>query len=109
LLLDGRFITDHARAAGEFDRESPRVIQMARAAAARRWPRRVGRIMTLPRLWDEQRIGRELARFANPLQHISDSTYQAGGQDGQFRLPDAHPDITGLGDVAAALAGRVRN
>jgi 3-oxoacyl-[acyl-carrier-protein] synthase II len=43
---------------------------------------------------------------STPLQHISDLTYQAGGQDGQFRLPNARPDITGLGDVAAALAGR---
>lgn len=32
-ILLGRFITDHARAAGEFDAFSPRVIQMARQAA----------------------------------------------------------------------------
>jgi 3-oxoacyl-[acyl-carrier-protein] synthase II len=32
-LLDGKFITDHARAAGEYDPASPRVIQMARRAA----------------------------------------------------------------------------
>jgi 3-oxoacyl-[acyl-carrier-protein] synthase II len=33
-LLAGRFITDHARAAGEWDGSSPRVIQMARRAGA---------------------------------------------------------------------------
>src|SRR5258706_1973603 len=32
-LLAGRFISDHARAAGEFDNASPRVIQMARRVA----------------------------------------------------------------------------
>src|SRR5258706_2468310 len=32
-LLAGRFITDHVRAAGEFDDGSPRVIQMARRVA----------------------------------------------------------------------------
>jgi 3-oxoacyl-[acyl-carrier-protein] synthase II len=32
-LLSGKFITDHSRAAGEFDRNSPRVFQMARRAA----------------------------------------------------------------------------
>ena len=32
-LLAGDFITDHARAGGEYDRSSPRVIQMARRAA----------------------------------------------------------------------------
>src|SRR5689334_12502448 len=32
-LLAGRYITDHARAAGEFDSSSPRVIQMARRVA----------------------------------------------------------------------------
>src|SRR4051812_47794548 len=32
-LLAGKFITDHARAAGEYDNTSPRVIQMARRAA----------------------------------------------------------------------------
>src|SRR4051794_39562147 len=32
-LLSGHFITNHSRAAGEFDNASPRVIQMARRVA----------------------------------------------------------------------------
>jgi 3-oxoacyl-[acyl-carrier-protein] synthase II len=106
-LLDGRFITDHAKSAGEFDQRSPRVIQMARdvaeqALAEAGWADDhfatvVGTSKGSVESW---------LSSATPLQPISHSRYEAGGEDGQFRLPDARPDITGLADIAAALAGR---
>jgi 3-oxoacyl-[acyl-carrier-protein] synthase II len=97
-LLAGRFITDHARAAGEFDRSSPRVIQMAR---------RVAEQAIAQAGWN---CGEEFAtvvgtskgsvdRWLTPLQHMANLPYQAGGSDRVF------PDVTGLADIAASLGG----
>jgi 3-oxoacyl-[acyl-carrier-protein] synthase II len=97
-LLAGRYITDHTRAAGEFDRSSPRVIQMARrvadqALAHAGWKRGedfatiVGTSKGSVESW------------LTPLQYMANSPYEAGGSGRAF------PDVTGLADIAASLGG----
>jgi 3-oxoacyl-[acyl-carrier-protein] synthase II len=94
-LLAARFITDHSRAAGEFDRTSPRVIQMARrvadqALADAGWSKQddFATIVGTSKGSVESWLGN-----ATPLQHISNITYEAGGLN-----------PAGLGDIAASLA-----
>jgi 3-oxoacyl-[acyl-carrier-protein] synthase II len=94
-LLAGRFITDHSRAAGEFDRTSPRIIQMARrvadeARAHAGWSKDedFATIVGTSKGSMESWIGN-----ATPLQHMSNIAYEAGGLD-----------PAGLGDIAARLA-----
>jgi 3-oxoacyl-[acyl-carrier-protein] synthase II len=93
-LLAGKFITDHSRAAGEFDRTSPRVIQMARRVAGETlsssgWSAEdefatiVGTSKGSVESW---------LRDSTPLQHMASSTCEAGGLD-----------PTGLADIAASL------
>ena len=96
-LLDGKFITDHTRAAGEYDNTSPRIIQMARRAAGEAmgdagWcGTQADDIHTI--------VGTSKGSIeswlppATPLQHMSNSAYIAGG---------LHP--TGLADIAATIA-----
>ncbi len=81
-LLDGRFINDHSRSAGEFNTKSPRVIQMAQQAANQ---------ALAEANWDRNDdyatvIGTSKGSMAN-------SAYIAGG-----------PDPAGLADIAAHLA-----
>jgi 3-oxoacyl-[acyl-carrier-protein] synthase II len=96
-LLDGRFITDHSRAAGEYDNASPRVIQMARSAADQAI-RNAG--WSNPATDDITTIvGTSKGSIESwiphrpPLQHMSNLAYVAGGLS-----------PTGLADIAAAVA-----
>jgi 3-oxoacyl-[acyl-carrier-protein] synthase II len=92
-LLAGGFITDHARAAGEYDRRSSRVIQMARRAAQE---------ALAEAGWDEDDystvVGTSKGSVERWLGGATPLRCEAGGQDGRF-------DVSGLGDVAVALGG----
>jgi 3-oxoacyl-[acyl-carrier-protein] synthase II len=94
-LLAGEFITDHARAAGEFDNASPRVIQMARRVADQAMAEAgwcadddfatvVGTSKGSIESWLPP---------TTPLHHMAYSTYGAGGLK-----------PTGIADIAANLA-----
>lgn len=96
-LLDGQFITDHTRAAREFDRCAPRVIQMARRAADEAirnasWSNAqaddiatiVGTSKGSIESWLPPAVG---------IRHMPNSPYVTGG---------LHP--IGLADIAAAIA-----
>jgi 3-oxoacyl-[acyl-carrier-protein] synthase II len=104
-LLAGRYITDHSRAAGEFDGSSPRVIQMARrvvdqALAEAGWSS-VDGFATV--------VGTSkgsVESWLNPLQYMASAGYKAGGCRREFELPVACPDVTGLADIAAGVASR---
>ncbi|MDB5320368.1 MAG: 3-oxoacyl-(acyl-carrier-protein) synthase, partial [Phycisphaerales bacterium] len=94
-LLAGEFITDHTRAAGEFDNASPRVIQMAR---------RVADQAMAEAGWSESDdfatlVGTSKGSIESwlapiiPLKHMPLPPYVAGGLQ-----------PSGLGDIAAELA-----
>jgi len=96
-LLAGKSITDHSRAAGEYDPTSPRVSQMARrvvdeALAASGWSSEddfatiVGTSKGSVESWLP-------APSPNPLLHMAEATYEAGGLD-----------PVGLADIAASVA-----
>jgi 3-oxoacyl-[acyl-carrier-protein] synthase II len=96
-LRGGRYITDHARAAGEFDPSSPRVIQMARrvadqALADAGW-NPGGDFATV--------IGTSkgsVESWLPPLQYMARLPCEAGGSKPAF------PDVTGLADIATSLS-----
>ena len=101
-LLAGRYIVDHSRTAGEFDRASPRVIQMVRrvvdeALAESGWSRGdefatvVGTSKGSVESW------------LTPLQHSAGSPCETGGLENFGMLPAAFPDVAGLADIAAEL------
>lgn len=93
-LLDGEFITDHARAAGEFDSNTPRVIQMARRAA----DEALGQANWSPADEYATVIGTSKGSIEswlspNPLQYMAYMPYEAGGFD-----------TAGLADISAQIA-----
>jgi 3-oxoacyl-(acyl-carrier-protein) synthase len=85
-LLAGRFITEHARAAGEFDCASPRIIQMAE---------RVARAAMVEAGWSRRD---EFATVVGTSKGSIESWLAPGGQTGGL-IP-----TTGLGDIASHLA-----
>jgi len=93
-LLAGRFITDHTRAAGEYDPTTPRAIQMARRAADHAlaeagWRRDDDDIATI--------VGTSKG---------SVESWLAPGAAGESETFAYHPETTGLADIAAALSPR---
>jgi 3-oxoacyl-[acyl-carrier-protein] synthase II len=98
-LLAGRYITDHARAAGEFDPSSPRVIQMARRVA----DQALAEAGWTPGDDFATVIGTSkgsVESWLTPLQYMAGLPCEAGGSEPVF------PDVTGLGDIATSLGRR---
>jgi 3-oxoacyl-[acyl-carrier-protein] synthase II len=111
-LLAGRFITDHARAAGEYERSPARVIQMARRAALEaladaKWRDGDDDAESFTTI-----VGTSKGSIENwltapaPLQkHMSRTACEGGGFEAGGRTANL-PDVTGLADIATALSGR---
>jgi 3-oxoacyl-[acyl-carrier-protein] synthase II len=85
-LLAGRFITDHTRAAGEFDCCSPRIIQMAQ---------RVARAAMIEAGWSADD---DFATVVGTSKGSIESWFGPARQTGRLA------PITGLGDIATHLA-----
>jgi 3-oxoacyl-[acyl-carrier-protein] synthase II len=93
-LLAGRYITDHARAAGEFDPGAPRVIQMARRAADQ------------ARAQAGWSIDDGFATVVGTSKGSVESWLtSASNGAGESQPPVQFPETTGLADIASALGG----
>lgn len=93
-LLTGRFITDHTRAAGEYDLTSPRALQMAR---------RVADHALAQAGWHPDNDD-----FATVVGTSKGSvvSWLAPDAAGESDPPSHHPHTTGLADIATALQPR---